>query len=246
MRMIFKMFLCVFLLPLAAYGIWWMSQPHARSWDTADWSSAGLLPQAGRQQEAAVIVYAAPTGAWKGIFAVHSWIVVKEAGAGKYTRYDVAGWSQPVKIDNWAPDGRWYGNMPRVVGELRGADAARAIPKIKQAVARYPARRPGDYRLWPGPNSNTFTAAILAEIPEAGITLPPNAVGRDWRGPSGLYAGMSPSRTGVQVSLFGILGCTLARAEGLELNMLGLVAGVGWHPFAVKLPGWGAVPLFGK
>jgi hypothetical protein len=36
--------------------------------------------------EALIRVYAARTVRWRGIFAVHSWIVVKERGASHYTR----------------------------------------------------------------------------------------------------------------------------------------------------------------
>jgi hypothetical protein len=245
LRHLIQLFLIAFLLPLAAYGAWWMSRSHAADWSTADWSSAGLLPVARAEPAATVIVYAASTGRWKGIFSVHSWLVIKEAGAAKYTRYDVAGWAQPIKVDNWPPDARWYGNPPRLIGRVAGPAAERMIPKIKAAVAAYPARRPGDYRLWPGPNSNSFVAAILAEVPETGILLPSNAVGRDWRGPFGLYAGRSPSRTGVQVSVFGIFGVTIAWIEGLELNLLGLVTGLDWQRMALKLPGWGEVRLTG-
>jgi Protein of unknown function (DUF3750) len=243
LRMALNVFLFLFLLPLVAYGIWWTSQSHADNWATADWSSAGLLPAAQAEQGASVTVFAAPTGRWKGVFAVHCWIVLKDAGGAKYTRYDVAGWAQPIKVDNWAADGRWYGNSPVIVGRLTGSDAARVIPKLKRAIAAYPARKPGDYRLWPGPNSNSFIATILAEVPEIGIALPPNAVGRDWRGAFGLYAGQSPSRTGVQVSVFGLLGLTIGRVEGIELNLLGLVAGFDWQHPGLKLPGWGTVPL---
>ena len=52
------------------------------AWSEADWSSARLLPAARAKPEALVHVYAARTGRWKGIFAHHSWIVVKEKGAG--------------------------------------------------------------------------------------------------------------------------------------------------------------------
>lgn len=245
-RHIFHVFLFAFLLPLISYGIWWTSQTHADSWSTADWSSAKLLPSARSEPAATVIVYAAPAGRWKGVFSVHTWLVIKESGADSYTRYDVAGWSQPIKVNDWAADARWFGNMPRVVGRVAGRDAEILIPKIKKAVAAYPARKRGDYRIWPGPNSNSFIATILADVPEAGINLPPNAVGRDWRSASGLYAGSSLSQTGVQVSLFGLFGFTLARVEGIELNMLGLVFGFDWQRMAVKLPGWGNVPLWGK
>ena len=45
---------------------------------------------------------------WKGIFAVHSWVVLKPENATSWTRYDVVGWGHPVRTNGWAPDGRWY------------------------------------------------------------------------------------------------------------------------------------------
>lgn len=237
-----KLFALVFLLPLAAHAIWWLPRGASADWHSADWSSAGILPTASSNPQALVRVYCAPTGRWKGVFAVHSWIVVKEAGARRYTRFDVVGWGRPVRTDNWAPDARWFGNEPRLVGAADGEAAARAIPKLRAAIARYPHGRAGDYLIWPGPNSNTFVAEVLAQVPEAGIVLPPNAIGKDYRG-AGLYAGLSPSGTGVQVSALGLLGLTVGQREGLELNVLSLVAGIDWRQGAIKLPGWGNVGL---
>ncbi len=154
----------------------------------------------------------------------------------------MAGWGKPVKIDNWAPDARWHGNTPQLVAAIEGPRAERLIPKIRSAVAEYPHNNPGDYRVWPGPNSNTFVASVLAEVPEARIALPSNAIGRDFRG-SVIYLGASPTRTGIQVSIAGLLGLTLAWVEGIEVNVLGLVAGIDFRQLAIKLPGWGSVPL---
>lgn len=241
-RMVFLAFAVVFLLPLALHGVWWLGKDHPASWRAADWSSAGLLPPPSEVRRALIFVLAAPAGRWKGVFSVHSWIVVKEKDAPRYTRYDVAGWGKPVKIDNWAPDGRWFGSTPQLIAAVEGEVAERLIPKIKSAVVDYPYNQAGDYRVWPGPNSNTFIAHVLAQVPEAGITLPPNAIGKDFRN-AGIYLGSSPTRTGIQVSLYGLFGLTLAWIEGLEINVFGLVAGVDFRQVAIKLPGWGLVRL---
>jgi hypothetical protein len=237
-----RLFALVFLLPLALHAIWWLPRGLGEDWHSADWSSAGVLPAASASPAASVHIYCAPTGRWKGVFAVHSWIVVKEAGARRYSRFDVAGWGRPIKTDGWAPDARWFGNEPRLVAVVQGAEAARLIPKIRASIARYPYGHAGDYLIWPGPNSNTFVAEVLAQIPEAGIVLPANAIGKDFRG-SGLYAGWSPSGTGVQVSVFGLLGVIAGWNDGLEVNVLGLVAGIDWRRGGVKLPGWGTLAL---
>jgi hypothetical protein len=232
----------IFLLPLGVHAGWWSLQDKAASWSTADWGSAGLLPSPSAKREALVHVYAARVGRWRGIFAHHSWIVIKDKGAARFTRYDVTGWGRPVKENNWAPDARWFGFTPTLVGAVEGKAAEALIPKVRRAVARYPYRDYGSYFVWPGPNSNTFVAHVLAAIPEAGITLPPTAIGKDWR-TDGRMLGPAPSGTGWQVSFGGLLGVTLARTEGVEINLLGLVAGVDVVRPALKLPGFGRIGL---
>jgi len=233
-------FLAVFLTPLALHAAWWLSTDQAMAWNQADWSSAQILPPARAKPEALVHVYAARTGRWKGVFAVHSWIVVKERGAASYTRFDKVAWGQPVKTNNWAPDARWYGHRPTLVGAVEGPAAEALIPKIRAAVARYPYKHAGDYSVWPGPNSNSFAAYVLAAIPEAGIALPPTAVGKDWRVDERIF-GLTPSGTGIQVSLGGLLGLSIGWVEGVEINVLGLVAGVDLRRPALKLPGLGRI-----
>ena len=34
--------------------------------------------------------------------------------------------------------------------------------------------------MWPGPNSNSFTAWIALEVPELGLRLPAKAIGQSW------------------------------------------------------------------
>jgi hypothetical protein len=235
-------FLALFATPLGLHAAWWLSTDAALAWSEADWSSARLLPPARAKPEALVHVYAGRTGRWKGIFAHHTWIVVKEKGAGAYTRYDKVAWGLPVKTNHWAPDARWYGHRPILVGAVEGPAAQPLIPKIRAAVARYPYQGWGDYAAWPGPNSNSFTAYVLGAIPEAGIALPPTAVGKDWR-IDGRILGLTPSGTGLQLGVGGLLGVTVGWVEGIEINVLGLVAGLDLRRPALKLPGIGRVGL---
>ena len=101
----------------------------------------------------------------------------------------------------------------------------------------------GDYRIWPGPNSNTFVATILRAVPEMEVAMPPNAVGRDFR--PWPYAGLTDSGTGVEASLWGLLGVKLGWVEGVELNVLGLVAGLDVRNPGVKVPGFGRIGFDG-
>jgi len=231
--------LLVFIVPLAARVAWWtLRDDLPGSWSTADWSSAGLLPPAAERPGALVQVYAARVGRWRGIVAHHAWIVVKEAGAPRYTRFDKVGWGSPVRTNGWPADGRWFGNAPQLVASLEGDAAARLIPRIRAAVADYPYRGFGDYRAWPGPNSNTFIAHVLRATPELEATLPPTALGKDWR-PLDDWFALAPSRTGVTMSLAGYAGVTLAWVEGVEVILFGAVAGFDLRRPALKIPFWG-------
>lgn len=226
-------------MPLGVNGAVWWSQPHARSWSAADWSSTHTLPDPALDRNAMVRIYAARTGRWKGIFATHSWIVLKEEG-GAYERWDKVGWGTPLRRNKYAPDARWYSNEPRVVWEARGTRAATLIPKFRAAIKGYAYRNAGDYHVWPGPNSNTFVAAVLAGVPEAGAVLPPTAVGKDFP-VNGHWATMTPSGTGFHLTLGGYAGMTLAWVEGLEFNILGAVIGLDFRRPALKLPGFGRI-----
>ena len=229
----------IFLAPILARAAFYALGNEPRSWRDADWSSTRLLPRAANYEPARVIVFTGRAGAWKGIFAVHSWIVLKPAGASEWTRYDLVGWGEPVRTNNWPADGRWYGSTPVALADVSGVEAERLIPKIEAAVAAYDYRHAGDYRIWPGPNSNSFTAAILRAVPELGVSLPPNAVGRDFR--DGFYAGLTDSRTGVEVNLRGIAAVKIGWVEGVEFDLLGLVAGLDLRHPGLKLPGYGRI-----
>ena len=80
---------------------------------------------------------------------------------------------------------------------------------------------------------------MLRAVPEIGVEMPPNAVGRDFRPLP--YAGLTDSRTGVEASLWGLLGVKVGWVEGVEVNFLGLVAGLDLRHPAFKLPGFGRI-----
>src|SRR5664279_3507872 len=103
-KLIMLAIFAVFLMPLVARAALYAAGNGPRSWRDADWSSTGTLPPAADDKTARVIVFTGTAGPWKGIFAVHSWVVLKPAGAHDWTRYDVVGWGNPVRTNGWPPD----------------------------------------------------------------------------------------------------------------------------------------------
>ncbi|MBF0279685.1 MAG: DUF3750 domain-containing protein [SAR324 cluster bacterium] len=214
-------------------------------WSTANRESTKQAPDPQKNPEAVVQVYAARAYSWRGIFGVHMWFAVKPAAATHYTMYQVLGWrarrGQSV-VDSYSgiPDRHWFGNKPDLIVDIRGARASKIIPQIAKAAASYPYA--DQYRIWPGPNSNTFIAHIGREVPELGLSMPANAIGKDFL-PNGNLIAQTPSGTGYHVSIFGLLGVGVALKEGLEFNFLGLTFGIDFLRPAIKLPGIGRIGM---
>jgi uncharacterized protein DUF3750 len=232
-------FLLLVFVPIAASAARYFLVGDGRgNWQTADRSSAGLLPAATANPEAMIRVFAARTVRWRGIFAVHTWIVVKEKDAASYIRYDYTAWGEPIRLNGFPPDGRWFGAMPETVVAVDGEPADALIPKIRYVIENFRFRSYGDYSPWPGPNSNTFVQAALDSVPELRAVLPPTAIGKDFPY-NGRWLGVTSSGTGVYVSLAGYVGMTVGWVEGFEFNFFGAVVGFDIRRPALKLPGLG-------
>src|SRR5690606_21814122 len=126
---------------------------------------------------------------------------------------------------------------PELLADRRGADVEALIDRIEKAVENYPWK--DQYRVWPGPNSNTFIAHVLRAAPELRVDLPPTAVGKDWLGLKPVAR--LPSGTGAQVNALGVLGVAVGVEEGLEINLLGLTFGIDPRNLALKLPLIGSI-----
>jgi hypothetical protein len=209
----------------------------AQDWRTASRAPAGLAPDPATTLEAVVQVYAARTWGWKGSFGVHTWVAVKPSEAKNYVVYEVIGWKlrwsgTSLAVTERAPDAHWYGNAPELLAEKRGTEAQALIPRIEAAIRAYPYA--SEYSVWPGPNSNTFTAWVSRAVPELKVDLPPTAIGKDFLGDR--IVASAPSGSGFQVSLGGLFALTASGVEGLEVNLLGLTFGIDPFSPALKLP----------
>ncbi|WP_426609718.1 DUF3750 domain-containing protein [Bradyrhizobium sp. McL0616] len=258
LKIISTLVVIFYVLPVSLQAILAISdhlpKPAQADMQVVDMASAGLLPAAEAERAARVVVMSVPLSGSPGRFLSHSWIVYKRQEASAWMRYEVLGFAsrdssgalngkwldnQP-SLNRFAPDGRWFGRAPRIIASAEGAVAAAMIPKIEEAIKNYPVTA-GHYRTWPGPNSNTFVTTIIRAVPELGATLPPTAVGKDFR--QGVFLGWTDSRTGVELNVNGVLGVKFGRVEGVEVNLLTLVAGIDLRQLSFKFPGIGLVGL---
>ena len=209
------------------------------------WSaqSFGFAPNPEEYTDAVIQVYAARTWGAKKAFAVHTWVATKHVGASGYVVSQVIGWrlrrsSTALFSEEGIPDKSWYGNPPELLLDLRGEEAEHLIERIEKAVQSYPYSN--QYRAWPGPNSNTFTAWIGLQVPELGLDLPSTAIGKDYR-PIHQIIGRSSSGTGLQASIFGLAGLSIGYEEGLEINILGLNFEFDVFDLSIEIPGYGRI-----
>lgn len=196
-----------------------------------------LAPDPATTPEPIIQVYAARAMGAKGWFGVHTWVAVKPTDAFRWTVHEVIGWrlrwsDSVVVTRHRQPDAPWFGAEAELLADVRGDGVEALIERVEQAVHDYPYA--AEYTLWPGPNSNTFTAWIARAVPELEIDLPPTAIGKDYLR-NRVFAS-APSGSGFQFSVAGVLGVTASGVEGFELNLLGLHFGVNPFSPAIRLP----------
>ena len=208
-------------------------------------TSGTLAPKPDVFDDGIIQVYSARTWGAKQAVSVHTWISVKPSGEDHYTSYEIIGWrlrrtNSALVVREGKPDRDWWGHQPQLLLDYREADTDALINKIQQAVIDYPYK--DEYQAYPGPNSNTFTAAIGRAVPELGLDLPSTAIGKDYKA-AGDFVGLSSSGSGIQASLWGLLGITLGYEEGIELNLLGLNFELDLFDLAIELPGIGRIGM---
>lgn len=248
LRWIMYFFLFMFACVVSGSVIRSLKSPTQRNpTNTSDreWSSRsyGYAPHPEDYHDAIIQVYAARTRGSKKALAVHTWIATKRRGADQYIISQIFGWrlrrnGTALYREPGIPDKAWARNEPTLIMELKGNDAEKIIDKVEEAINAYPWQ--DVYTPWPGPNSNTFIAWLGLQVPELNLDLPATAIGKDWR-PLSNVVGNSASGTGVQASLYGLIGMTAAYEEGLEVNILGLSIELDLFDLALELPGIGRV-----
>ncbi len=176
------------LIPFIAFFIFGFSSCTTSNWQTASRESANIAPKPEELTESIYQIYTARAFSWRGYFATHPWIAWKRKDEKQYSVAQVSSWAL-----------------------RRGEKADQMIERALELIKDYPYR--DSYTIWPGPNSNTFVEHIIRYTPGATVELPPHAIGKDYLTNSNIFA-MSPSGSGIQLSVFGVLGFTLGRARG--------------------------------
>ena len=174
---------------------------------------------------------------WYSRFAEHLWVDFYHADSWRRAEWDNI---HHIRLQLMSEtqvfhDERW--ERPAQVHQcFYGEEGARIAQEIVTRCKDYPLVK--DYRAWPGPNSNSFLVWLAHEV-DMRFVPPPNALGKDFT--TWLHAGVTPSGTGLELETLP-LGLEVGLREGIELHCLGLTAGIGLWPPALKLPFLPAIP----
>jgi hypothetical protein len=213
------------------------------NWREASRDSIGLTPPAAEISESLFQIFYARAFSWRGHFGVHPWAAWKLKGESQFTIAQVTSWNirrlgTSVSVYQDLPDRKWYGHDPNLMFQVEGSAAESVIEQVKALITCYPFA--DQYRVWPGPNSNTVIAYLIRNIPELNQELPPHAIGKDYLA-NEQFVAWTASKTGIQYSIYGLFGLSIGLKEGLETNILGLNFGFDFWKPAIKLPFIGRV-----
>jgi hypothetical protein len=169
---------------------------------------------------------------WYSLFATHTWIELHQKGEEEWLRIEA---NTSPRTQNLHPsiathNVRW-GRDVELIAVFLLEDAAAMIPQILESADRH--AQGFEYRAYPGPNSNTYVARILDDVPGMDVELPHNAVGKDYA--PIIDAGITDSRDGLHLDI-PLLGASLGYQQGIELHLIGLTAGFSLWPPALKIP----------
>jgi hypothetical protein len=83
-----------------------------------------------------------------------------------------------LRIATDIPDRYWYGAKPKLLRANQGEGVDQLIAAVDEAAREYPWQK--EYKAFPGPNNNTFTAWVAKQVPELELKLPFSAVGKGY------------------------------------------------------------------
>ena len=185
-----------------------------------------------------VAVFSARAYGRRGAFGSHPWIAFKTKGEPEFTIAEVIGWrlrrnNSAIALSKGYPDRKWFGNTPTINYMLEGEEAEGMIPAIRKAIVSYPY--PRKYKVWPGPNSNTFIEYIRSSVPGMKFAMPALSIGEAY----GKWFVFDQDKLEVILSLGGYLGLEFGKYRGFRVHVLGLIYGFNPLTMTVYFPGFG-------
>lgn len=161
----------------------------------------------------------------------HAWIVASIPGEEGYRTWEYLGIAATGRVD----DPLRHSYLPEVAVHGVIEDAPEVIKEKAECLDQFTeshAREKPNYRLVPGPNSNTFVARAMRAC-GVHAELPATAVGRDYLGPVG--AAVTEAGTGVQIES-ALFGLRVGLREGVEVHLVGVALGVHFWPPGITVP----------
>jgi hypothetical protein len=172
---------------------------------------------------------------WIARAAHHLWFDVKRGSEERWLRIEVSDLDDGVGIDEIPPElarsDRRFDRDVLLVRAWSGAEAERMAGELQRFAESY--EDDGNYRAYPGPNSNSFAARAMRAIEGLSAVLHHNAIGKDYA--PIVRVGGTASGTGIAVDTIP-LGFAVAVEEGLELHLIQLTFGLALFPPALKIP----------
>ena len=169
---------------------------------------------------------------WVARFAKHTFVDYRADVKSSWRRIEIvnsrSGILHHTIDDKQAHSPQRWGERVHVLSQSDGSQNPHFVRDIALFAKEYDQ---SVYRVWPGPNSNTFAEKLCRKIKGIDANLHHNAVGKE----HGFYIGKTAGGTGVELQT-PIVGASLGLREGVEVNIIGLSAGVSISPFRVKIP----------
>ncbi len=177
---------------------------------------------------------------WFTQFAQHTWIDVHNKGKNDWVRYEMGRLGSGVIRQHIKP-AEFYENkryddrdvrIIKVITRDRAEEAANLLPTVTESLDVYYKE---NYRVWPGPNSNTLIRDIGNKIPALATKLHHNAVGKDFVTNGIIDFGITPSGRGLYLDTI-ITGLEIGAEPEIQLHLLGLTFGFSLFPPSINIP----------
>lgn len=172
---------------------------------------------------------------WIARLAHHTWFDIKRGDEEQWMRIEVADVHDGVGVfdldGQLARSDERFDRDVHLIRHWTGAEAERLFRALEGFAANY--EDDGNYRPFPGPNSNAFAARAMLAIDGLSGILHHNSFGKDYTP----YVRVGGTTSGTGVALETIpFGIALGIEEGVELHLIQMTFGISAFPPALKIP----------